>query len=83
VANLLYLPLAYLGGLWMPPEQLPAPIAEISQFTPTRHAGEIAWAIVGGYSIPFDSVIWLAGFSALFALLAYWGYQRDERQRYA
>jgi len=83
VANLLYLPLAYLGGLWMPPDRLPSAIAEISQFTPTRHAGEIAWAIVGGNSIPENSIVWLAGYSLFFAVLAYWGYQRDERQRYA
>ncbi len=83
VANLFYLPLAYLGGLWMPPDRLPAGISGISQFTPTRHAGEISWAIVGGHEVPVNSIIWLFGFTIIFAFIAYWGYQRDERIRYA
>jgi ABC-2 type transport system permease protein len=83
VANLLYLPLTYLGGLWMPPDRLPAGIANLSQFTPTRHAGEIGWAIVGGHQVPASSIIWLVGFSVAFAIFAYWRYQRDERKRYA
>ena len=82
-AQLLYLPMAYAGGLWMPPDRLPSAVAEISRFTPTRHGGEIVWAIVGGYPIPGESIIWLAGFSVVFALIAYNGYQRDERTRYA
>ena len=83
VANLLYLPLTYLGGLWIPPEGFPQCIAEISPFTPTRQAGEIAWAVIGGSAIPVTSVLWLAGYSVLFAALAWWGYRRDECQRYS
>lgn len=83
VANLLYLPLAYLGGLWMPPQNLPSGIAALSPFTPTRHAGEIAWAVIAGRDIPMTSAGWLLGYSLLFAVAAYWGYRRDERQRYA
>jgi len=83
VANLLYLPLAYLGGLWMPPDRLPEGIASLSQFTPTRHAGEIGWAIIGARQLPAVSVIWLIGFTLIFAALAYWGYQRDQRKRFA
>ncbi len=82
VANLLYLPLAYLGGLWIPPQGLPQRIAEISPFTPTRQAGEIAWAVIGGSAVPVTSVLWLTGYSILFAALAWWGYRRDERRRY-
>ncbi|MBL4597940.1 MAG: ABC transporter permease [Rhizobiaceae bacterium] len=83
IANLIYLPLAYAGSLWMPPDRLPPAIAEISHFTPTRHAAEIVWAIVGGRTVPNESIAWLIGFSLIFATLAYFGYQRDERQRYA
>ncbi len=82
VANLLYLPLAYLGGLWMPPHLLPAGISAISVYTPTRQAGEIVWAIAGGQAIPWASAAMLTAFALAFAALAYLGYQRDEKQRY-
>ena len=48
VANLVYLPLAYLGGLWVPPVAMPATINAISEWTPTRAMGELGWAAVTG-----------------------------------
>jgi ABC-2 type transport system permease protein len=46
IANLIYLPLAYLGGLWVPPVAMPAAINAISQWIPTRAMGELGWAAV-------------------------------------
>ncbi|MDP5347383.1 MAG: ABC transporter permease [Paracoccaceae bacterium] len=48
LANLVYLPLAYLGGLWVPPIAMPAAINAISEWTPTRAMGELAWAAMEG-----------------------------------
>lgn len=48
LANLIYLPLAYLGGLWVPPMAMPEVINTISQWTPTRAMGELSWAAVSG-----------------------------------
>lgn len=48
LANLIYLPLAYLGGLWVPPMAMPGPINAISVWTPTRAMGELAWAAIEG-----------------------------------
>ncbi|MFK7753297.1 MAG: ABC transporter permease [Sedimentitalea sp.] len=47
-ANLVYLPLAYLGGLWVPPIAMPGVINAISQWTPTRAMGELSWAAING-----------------------------------
>lgn len=52
LANLIYLPLAYLGGLWVPPFALPPIINAVSQWTPTRAMGELAWASVN--NAPWD-----------------------------
>ncbi|MFD1196360.1 ABC transporter permease [Seohaeicola saemankumensis] len=41
-------PLAYLGGLWVPPMAMPATIHAISTWTPTRAMGELAWAAIEG-----------------------------------
>jgi len=83
IANMLYLPLAYVGGLWMPPAALPDIIAKISPYTPTRHAGEVVWAIAGGRAVPVESLLWLAGYGVVFGAIAYLGYRRDEKTRYA
>ena len=48
IANLVFLPMAYLGGLWVPPIAMPALVAAISEWTPTRAMGELGWAAVGG-----------------------------------
>lgn len=51
LANLIYLPLAYLGGLWVPPMFLPAAIEAISPYTPTRAMGELGWAALEGRAV--------------------------------
>ncbi len=83
IANMLYLPLAYVGGLWMPPASLPNIVAKISPYMPTRHAGEVVWAIAGAQVVPNASILWLVGYAAIFATIAYLGYRRDEKNRYA
>jgi len=82
LANLIYLPLAYLGGLWVPPRSLPATIDAISQFTPTRHMGELAWHAIAGQDLPANSLYAVAGFTALFALTTFWAMARDTARRF-
>lgn len=48
IGNLIYLPLAYLGGLWVPPVAMPAALSAISEWTPTRAMGELGWAAIDG-----------------------------------
>lgn len=79
MANLVFLPLAYLGGLWVPPVALPAGVAAISVWTPTRALGELAWAAVDGRAWPGRSLLVLAAWAlAALAILAV--SQRRHRQ---
>ncbi|MEM9851877.1 MAG: ABC transporter permease [Pseudomonadota bacterium] len=48
MANLVFLPLAYLGGLWVPPMAMSKTIAAISEWTPTRAMGVLGWAATRG-----------------------------------
>jgi len=82
VANLLYLVLAFAGGLWTTPARLPATVASVSPMVPTRQFGEVLWgAARGRLWQPRDWLLLLA-WGAVFALLAAWGYGRDEGRRY-
>jgi ABC-2 type transport system permease protein len=83
IANLIYLPLSLAGGLWMPPDALPKFIRMISPFVPSRHYGEVAWAIVRGTPTPWASWLWLIGYGIVFGVTAYVGYRRDEGRNYA
>jgi ABC-2 type transport system permease protein len=82
LANLLYLVLAYAGGLWVLPSGLPSAVRPISPFLPTRAFSDELVAAAHGTG--FDQSAWLvlAGFAALFALLAAAGYRRDEGSRF-
>ena len=82
VANLIYLPLAFAGGLWVPPHRLPEAVQQISPYLPTRMFGEIAWAAVDGRAAPAEAAGGLAAYGALFLGLAAWRYRREERLRY-
>jgi ABC-2 type transport system permease protein len=83
VANILYLVLAFAGGLWTTPARLPSAVALVSPIVPTRQFGEVLWgAARGRLWQPRDWLLLLA-WSAAFGLLAAWGYTRDEGRRYS
>ncbi len=82
VANILNLALAFGGGLFFRPEFMPGFLDGISRLLPSRHMGELAWAAVLGVPWPTETVLWLAGYTVAFAVLAVWGYRRDEGTRY-
>lgn len=47
IANLLFMGLAILGGLWIPVFLFPESLQAVSKFLPTYHLGEIALAVSG------------------------------------
>jgi ABC-2 type transport system permease protein len=78
IANLLYLGLSYAGGLWFRARELPTPVEAVSPYLPTRAFADALAASVEGRLAPVRTGASLVGFTALFALLAAWGYRRDE-----
>ena len=70
--NMLYLPMAFLSGLWLPLTMLPGIISTIAPLWPAYHLGQLALKVVG-----FDAgqPLWmhvavLLGITALFFVLA-------------
>lgn len=82
VANLLFMPLAYAGGLWGGPRHLPGVLATISPYLPTRQWGELLWAAVDGRFWAIAEIMLLFAFGSASALVAIWGYRHDEGERY-
>ncbi len=82
-ANILYLALSFAGGLWTTPARLPSSVASLSPLVPTRPFGNVLWGAAEGHLWhPRDWMLLLA-WAAAFALLAGWGYRRDEGRRYS
>lgn len=82
IATACNLLLAYAGGLWMPPSDLPDFVQRISPYLPTRQFADLLWS-VSGNGDPVRAAIGLGCYTAVFALVAAIGYRRDERRRYA
>ena len=82
LANLLFFPLSFAGGLWLPPQELPGIAARISPYLPTRQWAEVVWPAVLGEAWTLKPWLWLLGYTLAFAFLATWGFRRDEGVRY-
>jgi ABC-2 type transport system permease protein len=82
VANILYMLLAYAGGLWTGPADLPHTVRRISPYTPARQWGDVLWPAATG--APWRASHWLllGAYSIGFGALAAWGFARDEQQHY-
>lgn len=82
VANLVYLAIAYAGGLWSGPNGLPHAVERIAPYLPTRQWGDVLWSSVTGSD--WGGRHWLAlfGFAVVFGALAAWGYRRDEGRQF-
>ena len=82
--NLIYLPMAFASGLWIPIHQLPAFVQEIAPALPPYHFAQLALGTVGaaeGGSQALHAVVLLA-FTAFFLTVAAWGFRRDEGRTY-
>lgn len=82
VANILYILLAYAGGLWTGPGDLPRVVQSISPYTPARQWGDVLWAAVTGKAWHASHWLLLAAYAVGFGAFAAWGFARDELQHY-
>jgi len=83
VANLIYLPLSFASGLFVPLQSMPQFIQEIAPYLPTYHYGQLAWGAAGAAAEPLaTSLAWLAGYTALFLTLAARGYYAEEQRKF-
>jgi ABC-2 type transport system permease protein len=82
VAQLLLLPLAFGGGLFLPPETFPRWLDAISMWLPTRAGRDLVVTATTGVDLPATTLLVLAGWTLLSGSLAVWAYRRDEGRRF-
>jgi ABC-2 type transport system permease protein len=81
VAQGLLLPLAFGGGLFLPPETFPGWLDAISTWLPTRAGRDLVVAAVGA-ELPVTALPVLAAWSVLALAAAGVAYRRDEGRRF-
>ena len=75
----LYMAMSALGGLWVPPAQLPASMQHVAHALPTYQLADLGWRLAAGHAPTTANVAVLAAWSAGFALLAALGYRGPRR----
>jgi ABC-2 type transport system permease protein len=80
IVNLLYLPMSFASGLWIPIDMLPRFLQKFAPFLPPYHLGQLALGVVGVPSTQSAIGHWqaLAGFTLICLGIARIGFQRDE-----
>lgn len=84
IVNLIYLPMAFLSGLWIPIQALPELVQRIAVVLPPYHFAQLALKAIAadiGKSTAFH-VAYLAAFTLICLALAALGYRRDEDKTY-
>jgi len=73
IVNLIYLPMSFLSGLWLPLAMLPPVLRSGAQAWPAYHLGQLGFAAVGqpNSGTPLLHAAVLAGFTLVFLALAH------------
>ncbi|MGH7728408.1 MAG: ABC transporter permease [Vulcanimicrobiaceae bacterium] len=83
LVNLIYLPMSFLSGLWIPLDQLPAFLRHVAVVFPTFHLGQLALDTIGfGDGAIAVHVIALLAFTSFGVTVAALAWMRDERPSY-
>jgi ABC-2 type transport system permease protein len=82
LANLLNLGLAFAGGLWFQPQDLPSAVESVSPYLPTRQWGDLIWSVTESEPWRLETFAWLAAYTLAFLTVAIAGYRRNEEERY-
>jgi ABC-2 type transport system permease protein len=84
IVNLIYLPMAFLSGLWVPIWFLPKPVQTLALWLPPYHFSQLALRVTGGSrgQSVLGHVGAMVAAAVVFGAIAYIGYKRDEGKTY-
>jgi ABC-2 type transport system permease protein len=82
--NLIYLPMSFCSGLWVPFMFLPKIVRQIALALPPYHLSQLALGIVGAGRHESNATHWevLAAFTMICLGVARIGFQRDQEKMY-
>lgn len=83
VSQVLFFPMAILGGLLMPPKFMPEFIQVVSPYVPARGVAELIWWVTTDSRPGTVSLVMLGVWTVVAAAAAAWAYRRDEGRRFS
>jgi ABC-2 type transport system permease protein len=84
IINLIFFPMSFGSGLFVPLAGLPKLVQDIAPYLPSYHGGMFVRKIIGSNEGSGDltHLLALLGFTVAFLLLAVWAYRHDEGSNY-
>lgn len=82
VAQLVLFPMAFAGGLFLPPELFPGWLDAVSRTLPSRASRDLVVGAVNGTPVGATTVLVLVVWGVTAITAAGWAYQRDEGRRF-
>ena len=82
VVQIILFPLAFAGGLFLPPQMFPGWLDAISRLLPSRAARDLVVQVTTGADAPALAVPVLLAWTVAFGALAVWAVRRDEGRRF-
>jgi ABC-2 type transport system permease protein len=84
LANIIYLPLAFLSGLFIPLESLPDAIRAVAPFLPTYHYAQLVDGTFGAAREPTGvSILWLAIWGVVLFAAGIRAYRLEQRRKFS
>lgn len=83
LASLVYLPIAFASGLFIPLPQLPDFVRSVARYLPLYHEGQLGWITVGGGDeTRLTAVLAVTGWSIALLAVAARAYRRDAQRKF-
>jgi ABC-2 type transport system permease protein len=83
LANMVYLPMLFLSGIFVPLKQLPHTIQQIGSVLPTYHYAQLAWGTLGvNDESALTALLWTAAWTLVLFAIAFRLYRLDEDQKF-
>jgi ABC-2 type transport system permease protein len=83
VTNLIYLPMAFASGLFLPAQFLPEIVQKVTVYLPLYHYGQLAWDTVGGATEPvWKALLALVVWGVILFALAIRAYRLDQTRKF-
>lgn len=84
IANLIFLPMSFASGLFMPLDLMPQFLRDIAPYTPAYHFAQIGWMTLGAKSDTSEMMhwVWVMVYAVAFFMLALVAYRKDEGKNF-